>query len=581
VVTVDNVGIMRCAIYARYSTNMQRAASIEDQVRQCRGYAAQHEGYEIVEEYVRFDQALTGATVKGRDSLSFLLDAAKREPRPFDVVLVDDTSRLARNTEDSLRTVAIFKFNNVAVVSVSQGIDSRQKSARQLLTLNAMIDEQYIVGVADKVHRGQEGRVLQGLVAGGRCHGYRNIPIEDPTKMAKYGRPAVIGVRAEIDEEQAAVIVRIFEMCAEGMSLAQIAKTLNAEGVVSPQLSRNRKQRSWGTSSIREMLYNERYRGILVWNRTQKVRNPETGKKVSRPRPASEWKRVEVPEWRIITEELWKRAHDSYAERKRHFSALTTKSGVSKASTSKYLFSGLIVCGECGANLVIVSGDGKRAYKKYGCPSHRYRGTCTNGVMIRLDRLEEQLLRYIESEILTNEMAAYTVGLFEQELNKRLDEMVAQSEDYKSAAENLRRERDGIRAKAERIVSAISETGHSTMLLKSLAEAEEKIATLEARIEAHRPPDVKHAVAEVREYAYKSIFDMKSLFRAVTQKTKVKLAQHIKELVLTPKQRDGEWVYEVAGEWELLPEKKCVILLVARDGVEPPTRGFSVRCSTN
>ncbi len=65
------------------------------------------------------------------------------------------------------------------------------------------------------------------------------------------------------------------------------------------------------------------------------------------------------------------------------------------------------------------------------------------------------------------------------------------------------------------------------------------------------------------------------------QKAKVKLAQHIKELVLTPKKRNGKWVYEVTGDWELLPEKKCVILMVARDGIEPPTRGFSVRCSTS
>jgi hypothetical protein len=79
----------------------------------------------------------------------------------------------------------------VAVVSVSQGIDSRQKSARQLLTLHAMIDEQYIVGVADKVHRGHEGRVLQGLIAGGRCFGYRNVPIEDTGQIGKYGRPTV------------------------------------------------------------------------------------------------------------------------------------------------------------------------------------------------------------------------------------------------------------------------------------------------------------------------------------------------------------------------------------------------------
>ena len=78
----------------------------------------------------------------------------------------------------------------------------------------------------------------------------------------------------------------------------------------------------------------------------------------------------------------------------------------------------------------------------------------------------------------------------------------------------------------------------------------------------------------------KSVLDLKSLLRTVTQKTKVKLAQHVKELVLTPGKRDGEDVYEVSGEWELLPEKKCVILLVARDGIEPPTPAFSGLRST-
>ena len=51
--------------------------------------------------------------------------------------------------------------------------------------------------------------------------------------------------------------------------------------------------------------------------------------------------------------------------------------------------------------------------------------------------------------------------------------------------------------------------------------------------------------------------------------------------MLTPGKRDGEEVHEVSGEWELLPEKKCVILLVARDGIEPPTPAFSGLRSTS
>jgi site-specific DNA recombinase len=303
-------------------------------------------------------------------------------------------------------------------------------------------------------------------------------------------------------------------MCAEGMSLAQIAKKLNAEGVPSPQPARDRKHRAWVTSSIREMLHNESYRGVLVWNRTKRERNPETGRKVSRPRPASEWKRVDAPELRIVPEDLWVAAHASFSERKISFAAATTNSGVSKSSTSKYLFSGLLVCGECGSKLVIVTGSGNRAYKKHGCLSHRYRGTCSNRLMIRVDRLEAQLLAFLESNILNREMAEYIVNAYETELNERLQEMAERSSEHQAAIEKLRAERDEVRAKAYKIGEAIATQGHSATLLGMLATAD-KIADIERRIEAHRPPDIKASIEEVRDYAYKALLDLKSLIRSV------------------------------------------------------------------
>lgn len=115
--------------------------------------------------------------------------------------------------------------------------------------------------------------------------------------------------RLEINKDQAGVVIRIFRMYADGHGLAWSAKTLNEEGVPAPQRPRTRTLQAWRPSSIREMLRNERYRGIQVWNRTEKQRNPETGRKIGRWRPESEWKRVEVPEWRIVPEELWNAAH--------------------------------------------------------------------------------------------------------------------------------------------------------------------------------------------------------------------------------------------------------------------------------
>src|ERR1019366_9190477 len=235
---------MRCAIYARYSSDLQRESSAEDQIRKCRSLA-DLKGWTVLDAFVRSDQEISGAALAGRSALESLIAAAKGHPRPFDRILIDDTSRLARNVADALNMVEVLKFRNVGVTFVSQGIDTLDKMARQLVTINGMMDEQYLVGLADKVHRGQEGRILNGFLPGGKCYGYRNVPIEDPSRRGRYGRPAVHGVRQEIIDEEAVVISRIFDLYPSGYSLADIAKLLNAEGVLSPARPKRRSPRAW------------------------------------------------------------------------------------------------------------------------------------------------------------------------------------------------------------------------------------------------------------------------------------------------------------------------------------------------
>jgi len=127
-----------------------------------------------------------------------------------------------------------------------------------LVTMHGMMDEQFLVGLSQKVHPGQEGRVLKGLNPGSRCYRYKNVPIEDPTRHGIYGRLAVEGVRCEILPTEAAIVRRMFGMYADGYGFATIA-----------------------------------------------------GKKVSRARPASDNQRVDASELRIVSEELWRRTHDA------------------------------------------------------------------------------------------------------------------------------------------------------------------------------------------------------------------------------------------------------------------------------
>src|ERR1044072_4990171 len=126
---------MRCAIYARYSSDLQRESSAEDQIRKCRMFGDQR-GWSVIDAYIRIDEELSGAALVGRAALESLIADSKRRPRPFDRILIDDTSRLARNVADALKMVETLMFYGVGVTFVSQGIDTLDTSARQLVTIN-------------------------------------------------------------------------------------------------------------------------------------------------------------------------------------------------------------------------------------------------------------------------------------------------------------------------------------------------------------------------------------------------------------------------------------------------------------
>ena len=146
------------------------------------------------------DEEVSGATLN-RPGLEKFLAEAESSSRPFDVVLVEDTSRLSRKQADVLNLCERLSFAGVRICFVSQGIDSTDEKFQLLLTARGMIDQLFLVDTAKRVHRGMEGLARKGLHTGGRCFGYRRC------KDAS-------GVHLEIDENEAAVVRRIFGMYA-------------------------------------------------------------------------------------------------------------------------------------------------------------------------------------------------------------------------------------------------------------------------------------------------------------------------------------------------------------------------------
>jgi len=295
--------------------------------------------------------------------------------RPFDAILVDDTSRMSRDLADSLEIVKQMKFAGVRVVFVSQGFDTNAPQTQTLVTVHGLVDSLYLEELAKKTFRGVEQRAIHGLHTGGRVFGYRRVPIESQTEHDSHGRSVIQGVTLEVDQEQAATVRRIFQRYANGDSLKRIAISLNSEQVASPQPQRGRVSQSWCPSSVRHILLNERYRGLMIWGRTFKVRSPETGRRIYRGKPESEWVKREIPAQRIVSDQLW----DSVQERFHDIRAMNgarIKSG--RALASPYLFTGLLECSECHGNITIVSGTRKgRPYRRVrlfdACPSREHR----------------------------------------------------------------------------------------------------------------------------------------------------------------------------------------------------------------
>jgi site-specific DNA recombinase len=281
-----------CAIYARYSSEQQRPASIDDQIRKCCEYAERN-GWRVDPRHFYTDEALSGVG-SDRPGFSALLRTALNKPRSFTLILVDDTSRLSRSLVEAVKLQQQMTFEGIRIVAVSQGIDSLHEQAELLFAIHGIVDSLYVKEIALKTHRGLEGLALKGFHTGGRCYGYRTVKADD-------------GYSLEVFSEEAAIVRPIFELYASGLSLKKTAARLTDEKIPRPRTGKRIAKPVWVYTCVREMLRRELYIGKIVWNRSRYLKNPGTNKRVSRPRPEKDWISFERPELRIISDDLWNR----------------------------------------------------------------------------------------------------------------------------------------------------------------------------------------------------------------------------------------------------------------------------------
>jgi site-specific DNA recombinase len=168
---------------------------------------------------------------------------------------------------------------------------------------------------------------------------------------------------------------------------------------------------------------------------------PERRTRIYQRRPENEWRRAEIPEQRIVTDELWCQAHERLKLVQDLYGVREGKRR-GRAAASAYLFTGLLVCSECGGSVTIISGRcRKREDSRYGCSMHAQRGTsvCTNGLLVRRLDLEHQLLAGLQKRVLHPEVINYALNRFEEELSKAVAALHRGDADLRRQAAELER----------------------------------------------------------------------------------------------------------------------------------------------
>ena len=554
--------MLRCAAYARFSTDKQTPVSIDDQIRKCRDFA-DAKGWKLLDDCLYTDEAVSGAG-SDRNGLQRLLAASKSEPRAFDVILVDDTSRLSRNMGDASRIREELSFVGVRIIAVSQGIDSEDEQAEVLFAVHGLVDTLYIKELGKKTHRALEGLVLRGLHTGGNCYGYRSVRAEG-------------GVRIEVDESESAVVRRIFEMAANSCSLKKIARTLNSEQVPPPRQRAKKKNVSWCPTAIHAMLRREQYVGRLIWNRSRFMKSPGTNKRIRRPRPRTEWKVIERPELRIVPDELWEQVQNRLAWTKKVYGGQERDGLLNRTASSRYLLSGLLKCATCGGNLVITSGRSRRGHRRYGCSQHFYRGTCTNGLQVRKDWVEERVLGKLQAAVLQPEAIEYAVSEFCSQLQKA-------SENFPSELERTREEKRNVEDELNRLVAAVASAGHSDSLIRAIGEKERQLREIDRRLEVLNLPSQSNQPADITAFVTGRLARLNALLNSDVTQARAELMKHVTEIRLLPQNTETESYYVAVGEWNLLGTGAETdrarhplgvrARLVAGVGFEPTTSGL-------
>ena len=456
-----------------------------------------------------------------------------------------DSSRLGREMIETNYSLLQIVNSGVRVFFYSEDKEATLDSPIEkiMASLTAFGDE--LQRERARVHtRDAHMRIAKaGRVTGGACFGYHNQEILGPDGKRAY-------VERRILEQEAEIVRRIFRMCAEGVGFTSIAKKLNAERAPCPRSQQGR-PKGWAPSSIREVLYRPAYRGELVWNRTttRKVK----GKWRQMPQPEGAWLRVPAPELRIVSDSEWDGAHDRLSEVRDRYLRLRSGQVLGRPpaiGSARYLLSGLLTCGQCGASLEArTRSHGRKRVPYYGCSAHFRKGgtVCSNNTEVPMADAEAAILSKIESQMLDPAIVQDILAAAIAELQE------ATKADAQRTAP-LEQELKRVNGELARLTEALAAGGELASVVTAIRSRESRREELQRAIETTsraimaQMPDMRTARAELEQ----RLGELRSLLRQHVEQAQQLLRRLIDgRLVMTVEEdEDGRYYrFKGLGSW--------------------------------
>ena len=371
----------------------QNEVSIETQVELGKVFVKER-GWKLVEIYT--DAAMSGTSFKSRPGIQALLNRIKSER--IDVVLCVTVDRLSRDVEHSTKLLKDLRYRDVELWTVQAGTPVTDME----LGLRAVLSHEMIEQIRYRTREGMKTAVRKGSASTCLSYGYK-------LGLRYDGKGDRIPGLREIDDVKAEIVIRIFREYASGVSPRDIAKRLNAEGIDGPRGLK------WRDTAIRGhvsrgtgILNNEIYLGRMIWNKQNYRKNPESERRTARANDSDQWVTKDVPEMRIVSDQLWAKVKKRQAEVGDQFTR-SSSNPLNGTHRKLYLLSGLLECAECGGPYAISGKD------RYSCTNHRKAlpidalggECCSNTKTILRKNVEDRVLSVLPA-------AFYAYDMFEK-----------------------------------------------------------------------------------------------------------------------------------------------------------------------